>query len=92
MYIIDQYYSLDDKICRELMGKKLSSKYRKDLDEIADKTGIKLKGCRRQFDNLKRVQKSIDDVQQPSGSLLKIIQRDFLLSEELARKYCAIGN
>lgn len=90
MYIIDQYYSLDDKICRELLGKKLSSKYRKDLDEIADKTGIKLKGCRRQFDNIKRIQKSIEDVQQ-TGSLLKIIQRDFLLSEDLARKYCAIG-
>lgn len=88
LYIIDQYYSLDDKICRELLGKKLSSK-RKDLDEISDKTGIKLKGCRRQFDNIKRVQKSIDETQQ-TGSILKTIQREFLLSEDLARKYCAI--
>lgn len=89
MYIISQYYSLDDKICRELMGKKLSSKYRKDLDEISEKTGIKLKGCRRQFDNIKRVQKSIDETQQ-TGSILKTIQREFLLSEDLAKKYCAI--
>lgn len=28
MHIIDQYYSLDDYVCRELLGKKLSSKYR----------------------------------------------------------------
>lgn len=89
MHIIDQYYSLDDYVCRELLGKKLSSKYRKDLDEISEKTNRKLKSCRRQFDNIKRIMKCIDEAQ-PSGSLLKIIQREFLLSEELARKYCAI--
>lgn len=89
MHIIDRYYSLDDSVCRELLGKKLSSKYRKDLDEIADRTCIKLKSCRRQFDNIKRIQKCIEETQ-AAGSLLKIIQREFLLSEELARKYCAI--
>ncbi|XP_070508439.1 acidic fibroblast growth factor intracellular-binding protein B [Chironomus tepperi] len=88
MHIIEKYYSLDDVVCRELLGKKLSSKYRKDLDEISEKTLIKLKSCRRQFDNIKRIQKVIDD--QPAGSLLKIIQREFLLSEDLAKKYCAI--
>ena len=30
------------------MGKKLSSKHRKDLDEISEKTRIPLKSCRRQ--------------------------------------------
>lgn len=89
MHIIDQYYSLDDSLCRELLGKKLSSKYRKDLDEISEKTSLKLKSCRRQFDNIKRIQKCIDEGQ-PAGSILKIIQREFLLMEELARKYCAI--
>lgn len=88
LHIIEKYYSLDDVLCRELLGKKLSSKYRKDLDEISEKTSIKLKSCRRQFDNIKRIQKVIDD--QPAGSLLKIIQREFLLTEELAKKYCAI--
>ena len=89
MHIIERYFSLDDSVCRELLGKKLSSKYRKDLDEISDKTTIKLKSCRRQFDNIKRITKCIEDIQ-PSGSLLKVIQREFLLSEELARKYLAI--
>lgn len=72
--------SLDDAVCRELLGKKLSSKYRKDLDEISEKTTIKLKSCRRQFDNIKRITKSIEEAQ---GSFLKIIQREFLLSEEV---------
>lgn len=89
MLIIDRYYSLDDSVCRELLGKKLSSKYRKDLDEISERTLIKLKSCRRQFDNIKRIHKCLEEAQ-PSGSLLKIIQREFLLSEDLARKYCAI--
>lgn len=88
MLIIEKYYSLDDAVCRELLGKKLSSKYRKDLDEISEKVNVKLKSCRRQFDNIKRIQKVIDDL--PAGSLLKIIQREFLLSEDLAKKYCAI--
>lgn len=89
MHIIDRYYSLDDSLCRELLGKKLSSKYRKDLDEISERASLKLKSCRRQFDNIKRIQKCIDEAQ-PAGSLLKTIQREFLLTEELARKYCAI--
>lgn len=63
MLIIDQYYSLDDAVCRELLGKKLSSKYRKDLDEISERTVIKLKSCRRQFDNIKRITKCIDESQ-----------------------------
>lgn len=75
-------------MCRELLGKKLSSKYRKDLDEISERTNIRLKSCRRQFDNIKRIQKAIEEAQ--SGSIIKSIQREFLLSEELARKYCAI--
>lgn len=89
LLIIEKYYSLDDAVCRELLGKKLSSKYRKDLDEISEKTSIKLKSCRRQFDNIKRIQKATDE-SITAGSLLKIIQREFLLSEELAKKYCAI--
>jgi hypothetical protein len=89
MLIIDRYYSLDDSVSRELLGKKLSSKYRKDLDEISDRTLIKLKSCRRQFDNVKRIQKFLEEAQ-PAGSLLKIIQREFLLSEELARKYLVL--
>ncbi|CAO1415478.1 unnamed protein product [Diamesa serratosioi] len=86
--LIEKYYSLDDYVCRELLGKKLSSKYRKDLDEISERTNIRLKSCRRQFDNIKRIQKALEEAQ--SGSIIKSIQREFLLSEELARKYCAI--
>lgn len=72
MLIIDQYYSLDDAVCRELLGKKLSSKYRKDLDEISERTVIKLKSCRRQFDNIKRITKCIDESQPGKFTLIAI--------------------
>lgn len=44
--IIEKYYSIDDVVAREILGKKLTSRYRKDLDEVGDKTCVKLKSCR----------------------------------------------
>lgn len=41
-----RYYALDDYVAREILGKKLSSRYRKDLDEVAEKTGVRIKSCR----------------------------------------------
>lgn len=67
---------------RELLGKKLTSRHRKDLDEVAEKTNINLKSCRRQFDNVKRIFKVVEEM---PGSLVQNIQKYFLLSEELAK-------
>ena len=74
--LIESYYSLDGVLCREIVGKKLSSRLRKDLDEICEKLasvdktvigcgtvpGIRLKSARRQFDNVKRVFKTIEEM------------------------------
>ena len=39
--LIERYYALDELLCRELLGlKKLSSRVRKDLDEIADRVKV----------------------------------------------------
>jgi len=46
--LIEAYYSLDGVLCREILGKKLSSRLRKELDEISEKTNLHLKSCRRQ--------------------------------------------
>ena len=45
-----RYFSFDEHcfVVRELLGKKLSSRLRNNLDDIADKTGVPLKSCRRQ--------------------------------------------
>ena len=75
--LIESYYDLDGMLCREIVGKKLSSRLRKDLDEICEKitsidksvscsggimTGLRLKSARRQFDNVKRVFKTIEEM------------------------------
>lgn len=56
------------------------------MDEVAEKTGITLKSCRRQYDNVKRVFKVVEDL---PGSLSANIKQHFLLSDDLARyAYC----
>ncbi|XP_046383405.1 acidic fibroblast growth factor intracellular-binding protein [Ischnura elegans] len=86
-FLIERYYEVDDAVIRELLGKKLSSRHRKDLDEVSDKTKVHLKSCRRQFDNVKRVYKAVEEMQ---GSVVTNIQTNFLLSKELAEKYGAV--
>jgi len=44
--ILFRYYEIDDIVIREFLGKKLSSKHRKDLDEVSEKTSIAIKSCR----------------------------------------------
>lgn len=69
-------------MAREILGKKLSSRYRKDLDEVADRTGVRLKSCRRQFDNVKRIFKCVEEL---PGSVTNNIKQFFLLPDESAR-------
>lgn len=78
----NRYYEFNDSVAREILGKKLTSKNRKDMEEVAEKTGISLKSCRRQFNNVKRVFKTVEDL---PGSLVTNINQHFLLPEELAK-------
>lgn len=80
--LIQSYYSFDERVVREILGRKLTSRARKELEDIVSKTRIPIGGCRRMFDNLKRVSKRLED----SGSrdMVCTIKTDFLLSQELA--------
>ena len=46
--ILYRYYQFDAPVIREVLGKKLTSRHRKDLDDVSEKTGIPLRSCRRQ--------------------------------------------
>ena len=70
-----------------IKGKKLSARNRKELDDVSDKTDTGIKSCRRQFDNIKRVYKMVEDM---AGNLCQNIQTHFLLPNELVKKYAAI--
>jgi len=88
--LVETYYSLDAELCREIVGKKLSSRLRKDLDEICEKPSckaIKLRSARRQYDNVKRVFKTIEDM---AGDYVTNITAQFGLSRGLAEKYATL--
>eukprot|EP00045_Choanoeca_perplexa_P012681 m.139729 g.139729 ORF g.139729 m.139729 type:complete len:345 (+) comp16097_c0_seq2:90-1124(+) len=85
--LIAGYYSYDNAVMAEILDNPLSRGSRKDLDEVADKTGVTLKSCRRQFDNLRRVYKFAEANQ---GELVALIANEFALHEALARQYAAM--
>lgn len=85
--LIEKYYDFKDTVIREILGKKLSARNRKELEDVSEKTEIGIKSCRRQFDNIKRVYKMVEDM---AGNLCQNIQTHFLLPHELAKKYAAI--
>jgi hypothetical protein len=69
------------------LGKKLSGRNRKELSDVSEKTRVGLKSCRRQFDNVKRVYKTAEEM---SGNLVYNIQTHFLLPEALAKRYATV--
>jgi hypothetical protein len=85
--LVEQYYALDSAVVREILGRKLSGRMRKDLDEVSERTGVSLRSCRRQFDNLKRVHRAVEEIQ---GVFLGNIRTQFLLPELLAEKYSVL--
>ncbi|KAL4238278.1 hypothetical protein ACF0H5_002990 [Mactra antiquata] len=86
--LIEKYYKFDDVVIREILGRKLSTKNRNNLDDVSERTRIPLRSVCRQFDNVKRVFKTVEEM---PGSLEKNIQTNFcIMSVDLAKKYSAI--
>eukprot|EP00056_Hartaetosiga_gracilis_P009691 m.140130 g.140130 ORF g.140130 m.140130 type:complete len:350 (-) comp13176_c0_seq37:2951-4000(-) len=85
--MLKRYYSYDNELMAHILGKQLSRGLRKDLDEVAEKTGIPLKSCNRQFDNLRRIFKMVEDV---PGKLSSLISDMFLLDPLQAIAYASM--
>lgn len=81
------YYSLEENLCRELTGSKLSTRFRRDLSDISEKVNVLPRSCRRQYENLRRVARLVEDI---PGHLCEIIQKYFVLPQSLAEKYTAM--
>lgn len=73
-----RYYEFDAKVVRELVGHKLSQRQRKELDEVSEKTQIRLRSCRRQFDNIKRISRAIEEHKN-----LNVFKAIFLLEDKM---------
>ena len=86
-FMLQSYYSFSPHVIREILGKKLTSRLRKELDDVSQKTRVPLIGCRRMFDNLKRVTKLVEDIE---GNMKTIIQSEFALAADLAAQYAQV--
>jgi hypothetical protein len=82
MFSIPRYYEFDKAVVRELLGKKLTTRLRKDLDDISERLNVPLKSCKRQYDNMKNIFKAVED---STGDLVNKIRTEFLLSESLSK-------
>ncbi|KAG6615087.1 Acidic fibroblast growth factor intracellular-binding protein [Phytophthora cinnamomi] len=88
-YMVERYYSRDADVDRWLLGKKLSGRLEKDLDDVAERSGRTLKSCRRQLENLRRVYAAVED-RNFHGLPCRAVNELFLLSEQLASKYACL--
>ncbi|POM63877.1 Acidic fibroblast growth factor binding domain containing hypothetical protein [Phytophthora palmivora] len=88
-YMVERYYTRDIEVDRWLLGKKLSGRLEKDLDDVAERSGRTLKSCRRQLENLRRVYAAVED-RNFHGLPCRAVSELFLLSEQLASKYACL--
>ncbi|CAL8078608.1 unnamed protein product [Calicophoron daubneyi] len=85
--LIHKYYSLNEKLLRELVGRKLSNKTHRDLSDIAERCDLRLRSCKRQFGNILSVARRIEDL---PGRLADNIRVHFALPNWLAECYAAV--
>jgi hypothetical protein len=81
------YYQYDARVMRELLGYKLTQRQRKDLDDLSEKTGYRVKSVRRQFDNLRRITRNIEDLK---GTLHNNVIENFCLPNKMAEQYACL--
>lgn len=83
--MVEQYYTFDDLVLREFIGKKLRAK---EFESLSQRTRVPVLGCRRISDNLKRVTKRLEDA---VGDVTILIQDEFFLGIELASQYAVVA-
>eukprot|EP00727_Mastigamoeba_balamuthi_P007470 m51a1_g3343 hypothetical protein (363) ;mRNA; r:399781-401294 len=88
-HVIEIYYSFDDALARELVGKRLTLKERRDIDDVSAHTGIPIASCLRQFDNIRRVYKAI--LAEPLKSAQDLVAAQFCLSPTLTSRYVRLA-
>jgi hypothetical protein len=92
-HMIETYYSYDEVVMRDLMGKALTKAASRDMQEQAEVLQTKIFSVRRQFDNVKRILTRVEQEIQTHKSttsgrtVLAVITQDFSLPVELASQY-----
>jgi hypothetical protein len=95
-YMIEAYYSYDEVVMRDLLGKALTKAASRDVQDQAEILGTKVNSVRRQFDNLKRILTRVEfemanntasKGSHSARTVLGVLTEDFKLSVELASQY-----
>lgn len=88
---IEEYWSLDEAVATEMLGnRRLTSRSRKDLDEMSLTTRVPLRSVSRQFHNVKRIYAAMEDEEEEDFNLFGFVSTNYLLSHNLSRKYACI--
>ena len=74
-------------MAREFLGKRLTSKLKKDLPEISQKTNKSVRTCRRQLENFRRVYRRVCDL---DGDPWSLIHQYFCISPGLTDAYATV--
>jgi len=90
--LIDGYYGLDDAFVKEMLGKKLTSAVRKNLDETSEEIGIPVVSCRRQVSPLIFLTLPGLDLTPPAPSLITSRESSRLLRSLRARLWTRYEN
>jgi hypothetical protein len=98
--MIYEYYSFDEDVMREFLGKTMSKTARRELEDVSEQTKTTISSTRRQFDNLKRIHTHVENEINANKSSVKgsasgrsiiaMIEEAFLIPVELASQYMHI--
>ena len=59
--VLDAYYGFDERVMRELLGRKPAPKLRREIEGLREKLNVSQRSCRRQFDNLQRCYATLEE-------------------------------
>jgi hypothetical protein len=89
--IVTYYWTLDDIFVKEILVTKKPVKSRKDLDDIAESTGLNLRRVTRQFENLKRLFVAIEESKSSwQCNIVSYLEDNFALPQPLSVRYAAL--
>ena len=90
--VLDAYYGFDERVMRELLGRKPAPKLRREIEGLREKLNVSQRSVRRQFDNLRRIHTAFEDNARHGFQcyMRDEIMAGWLLSESLAAKYTCV--
>ena len=86
---VQRYYTLNPSVVRYLIGRQLTTKVRKDLDDVADAVGCRIREAWRCFDVLRGVYAELED-DLDSVDAYQAMCRQYCLRPSLAWSYTCL--